>query len=68
MSRGSYPLLLTMALSAPGAAQALGLGEIHIDSKLNQPLSAHIDIVGANEAEIAGLHAAVANREVFQRF
>ena len=68
MSRGSYPLLLTMALSAPGAAQALGLGEIHIDSKLNQPLSAHIDIIGANEAEIAGLHAAVANREVFQRF
>ena len=68
MSRGSYPLMLTMALSAPGAANALGLGDIHIDSKLNQPLSAHIDILGATEQELASLRAAVASRELFQQF
>ena len=68
MSRGSYPLLLTMALTAPGAANALGLGDIHIDSKLNQPLSAHIDILGASEQELASLRAAVASRELFQQF
>lgn len=68
MSRGSYPLLLTMALTAPGAANALGLGDIHVDSKLNQPLSAHIDILGATEQELASLSAAVASRELFQRF
>ncbi len=68
MSRGSYPLLLTMALSAPGAANALGLGDIHIDSKLNQPLSAHIDILGATEQELASIRAAVASQELFRQF
>ena len=68
MSRGSYPLVLTMALSAPGASHALGLGEIHVDSKLNQPLSAHIDIIGASDAELATLSAAIADRDAFQRF
>ncbi|MFO1467377.1 MAG: FimV/HubP family polar landmark protein [Steroidobacteraceae bacterium] len=68
MSRGSYPLLLTMALSAPGASQALGLGEIHVDSNLNQPLSAHIDIFGASDQELNSLQAAIASRDDFQRF
>ncbi len=67
MSRGSGPLLLTMALSAPGAANALGLGDLHIDSKLNQPLSAHIDIVGATETDLTSLRATVADRETFQQ-
>jgi pilus assembly protein FimV len=57
-----------MALTAPGAANALGLGDIHIDSKLNQPLSAHIDILGATDQELASLRAAVASRELFQEF
>ncbi len=68
MSRGPYPLLLTMALSAPGASQALGLGEIHVDSNLNQPLSAHIDIFGASDQELNSLQAAIASRDDFQRF
>lgn len=67
MSRGSCPYLLTMALAAPGAGHALGLGEIHIDSKLNQPLAAHIDLLGASDAELASLRAAIADRDAFQR-
>jgi pilus assembly protein FimV len=68
MSSGKNPLMLMMALSVPGAAQALGLGDIHVDSGLNERLAAEIDIVGANPVELAGLRAAVANREIFQRY
>jgi pilus assembly protein FimV len=68
MSSGKNPLMLMMALSVPGAAHALGLGDIHVDSGLNERLAAEIDIVGANALELAGLRAAVASREIFQRY
>ncbi len=68
MSRTPYPLLLTMALSTPGAAHALGLGDIHVDSNLNQPLRAQIDIIGATDEELNSLTAAVANQDAFQKF
>jgi FimV-like protein len=68
MSRGQNPLVLMMALSLPGAANALGLGEIHVDSALNEPLAAEIDIVGATAEELSGLTATVANRDTFLRF
>jgi len=65
MSRGPYPILLILAMSLPGAARALGLGDIRIDSGLNEPLAAQIDIVGATRDELIGLTAKVANRDVF---
>ncbi len=68
MSSGKNPLVLMMALSIPGAAQALGLGDIHVDSGLNERLAAEIDIVGATALELAELKAAVANREIFQHY
>jgi len=68
MSRGQNPLVLMMALSLPGAAHALGLGEIHVDSALNEPLAAEIDIVGATPEELSSLTASIANRETFLRF
>jgi pilus assembly protein FimV len=68
MSRGQNPLVLMMALSLPGAAHALGLGEIHVDSALNEPLAAEIDIVGATAEELSSLTASIANRETFLRF
>jgi FimV-like protein len=68
MSRGQNPLMLMMALSLPGAAHALGLGEIHVDSALNEPLAAEIDIVGATAEELAGLTATVASKETFLKF
>jgi FimV-like protein len=55
-------------MSLPGAARALGLGDIHVDSALNEPLSAQIDIVGATREELVALTAKIANREVFQRY
>lgn len=68
MSRGPYPIMLMLAMSLPSAARALGLGDIRIDSALNEPLSAQIDIVGATRDELAALTAKVASREVFQRY
>jgi pilus assembly protein FimV len=68
MSSRKNPLMLVMALSVPGAAHALGLGDIHVDSGLNERLAAEIDIVGADAFELAGLRAAVASREIFQHY
>ncbi|MEA3151315.1 MAG: pilus assembly protein FimV [Gammaproteobacteria bacterium] len=68
MSRGPYSMLLMLAMSLPGAARALGLGDIRVDSALNEPLSAQIDILGASRDELMALTASVANREIFQRY
>jgi len=68
MSSGKNPLVLMMALSMPGAANAIGLGDIHVDSALNERFAAEIDIVGATALELADLRAAVASREIFVRY
>jgi pilus assembly protein FimV len=68
MSRGQNPLVLMMALSLPGTAHALGLGEIHVNSALNEPLAADIEIVGATAEELSSLTASIANRDTFLRF
>lgn len=68
MSSGKNPLMLMMALAMPGASHALGLGDIHVDSALNERLAAKIDIVGASTDELDDLRAAVANRETFLRY
>ena len=68
MSRGQNPLFWMMACTLPTAGHALGLGDIHVDSALNEPLAAEIDIVGATPDELAGLIATVANRDTFAHF
>src|SRR5580704_10334098 len=68
MSHGKTALTLMMALALPGGAQALGLGEIHLDSALDEPLAANIDIVGATAEDLEGITASIANRETFEHF
>jgi pilus assembly protein FimV len=68
MSHGLYPLVLTLIVSWPGYAGAVGLGDIHVDSSLNEPLSAQIDIVGASDQELVELRAVVASAEMFQQY
>jgi pilus assembly protein FimV len=55
-------------LLAPAAALALGLGEIRLNSSLNEPLTAEIDLVAATPEELASLQAQLASVEVFQRY
>jgi FimV-like protein len=68
MLHGKTALALSIALALPGAAQALGLGEIHLDSALNEPLAANIEIVGATAQDLKGITASIANRETFEHF
>ena len=68
MSNGKNPLMLMMALSMPGAGHALGLGDIHVDSGLNERLAAEIDIVGATPLDLIDLRAAIANRDTFLHY
>jgi pilus assembly protein FimV len=57
-----------LGLIAPTSALALGLGEIHLNSALNSPLDAEIDITGASPEELSGLSAALASRDSFARY
>jgi FimV-like protein len=68
MSRGSCTPLLMVALAVPGAAHALGLGDIRVNSALNEPLSAQVDIVGATSEELQALKVAIADEEGFRRY
>jgi len=60
--------LAVLALLLPGAAQALGLGEIRLHSTLNAPLDAEIELLGATPEELAGLQPRLASRDTFARY
>ena len=68
MTHGKTAFMLMVALAVPRAAGALGLGEIHVESALNEPLAAEIDIVGATAEDLSGITAAIATRDTFLRF
>jgi pilus assembly protein FimV len=57
-----------LAMSLPSAARALGLGDIRVNSALNEPLSAQIDLVGATPEELLSLTAQLADEAMFQRY
>src|ERR1700730_3518962 len=65
LRRLGYKLLLGLAL--PSVSFALGLGDIHIESALHQPLAAQIEIVGVTAENSAGLSAEIADEEMFRR-
>ncbi len=54
-------------LLAVGNAWALGLGQIKVKSKLNEPLLAEIPIVSTAPGELAALRARMASPETFRR-
>ena len=51
----------------PGVSFALGLGEIKVDSALNQPLNAQIELLGTSPGEVENVRVRLAPEEVFQR-
>ncbi len=61
-------VLLLSALLSPSALYALGLGEIHLHSALNQPFDADIDLVSAQDDDLAALRASLAPNDVFARY
>ena len=68
MKRAVRRALLLSALAAPSALYALGLGEIRLNSALNQPFDAEIDLVSATSEDLSALRAALAPSDTFQRY
>ncbi|MCU0758584.1 MAG: hypothetical protein MUF07_05210 [Steroidobacteraceae bacterium] len=52
----------------PSSAFALGLGDIRLNSPLNAPLDAEIDLVNATPEELTSLRVQLASRETFARY
>ncbi|HKV95927.1 MAG TPA: FimV/HubP family polar landmark protein [Gammaproteobacteria bacterium] len=67
MSKKLVFVLALMLTAVPLAANALGLGEIKLNSVLNQPLSADISVVSAAPDEISSLQVKLANAEQFKQ-
>ena len=59
--------LATLLLLAAGNALALGLGQIEVKSRINQPLLAEIPIVSTTPGELQALQARLASPETFRR-
>jgi pilus assembly protein FimV len=55
-------------LLSPSLSWALGLGEIHLNSALNEPLNAEIDLLAAAPDELTALRASLAPRDAFTRY
>jgi pilus assembly protein FimV len=60
------PLAIALALGGTNA-MALGLGPVHVKSKLNQPLDAEIPVIQGTAGEAEGLLVSLAAAEDFDR-
>ncbi len=60
-------LLISTALFVPAGAFALGLGEIHLESALNQAFDAKIDLLSVKADELDGVKVTLATPEAFER-
>src|SRR6185437_3399038 len=60
--------LLCLSFVWPSSSWALGLGEIHLHSALNEPLNADIDLIAASPDELTALRAELAGRDAFTRY
>ena len=64
---GLIVTLLLASIILPTNSLALGLGEIEVNSFLNQPLHAEIEVISARAGEIDDLLVSLASREAFTR-
>jgi pilus assembly protein FimV len=61
-------VLLMSAIMSPSALYALGLGDIRLNSALNQPFDAEIELVSAAQEDLAALRASLASSDTFLRY
>src|SRR3979490_2852541 len=59
--------LLSSGFLGPSLSWALGLGEIHLNSALNEPMNAEIDLIAASPDELSALRAALPSQDEFTR-
>ena len=60
--------VLVAALLSPTAASALGLGEIRLDSALNERLDAEIRLLSATPQQASAMEVGLASYETFNKF
>ena len=60
--------LLSLSSLWSNSSFALGLGEIHLNSALNEPMNAEIDLIAASPEELSALRATLAPRDAFTRY
>src|SRR5262245_42643879 len=63
LARGLLAFLLL-----PGISLALGLGDVKLNSPLNAPLHAEIELVNATAEDMATLEAKLASKDTFARY
>ena len=68
MPRRSNRISLALVLLLSGNAWALGLGEIRLDSALNAPMRAQIELLSATPEELENLQVGLASQETFERY
>ena len=68
MSRRFSRLSLVLVLLLSSTGWAVGLGDIQLDSALNEPLRAEIVLLGATPAELTSLNVALASADTFSRY
>lgn len=61
-------ILAVFALLAAGASHALGFGELKLDSALNQPLDASIELLAVQPSERSSVKVRLADPESYERF
>ena len=59
--------LAVIGLSIPSFLHAMGLGEISVDSYLNQPLAAEIQLVSTSPSEVDTLQVNIAPDKIFRQ-
>ncbi|MGB5738021.1 MAG: hypothetical protein WBM54_01625, partial [Woeseia sp.] len=68
MSRRIHRLGLLLVCLIASKAWALGLGDIRLDSALNEPLRAEIALLSATPEELENLRISLASNETFERY
>ena len=68
MSRRVTRISLLFVLVLASEVWAIGLGDIKLDSALNEPLRAEIVLLSATQEELAGLTIALASADTFTRY
>lgn len=65
MKKQAIGLVLVMASGYPNLSQALSLGDIQFNSRLNEPFKARIELLQASEQELEKLQVHVAPPSIF---
>ena len=68
MSRRFTRISLVLALLLSSEVWAIGLGDIRLDSALNEPLRAEIELLSASIDELSNLDVALASGDTFERY